>query len=1571
MVLRLYREADGTLRNELRQGDVVIARAEGLTFPPGTAPSLKAFLDAREAAPLQAWAQAEWRLLEADLAELGRHLGSVLFAGDVGEELAAWLQRLGDGETIDLVYEADAELLALPVEAARLAQRNGAVIALEPGVHVRRRPSGIERQPQPALAHPLKILVGVAAPTHGVVGEVLDWERELHTILAAVEPQARLGGAEVRVLEVTSIERLGQALERDAYHVVHLSGHGRPGKILMDDEDGGAVEVDASALVRVLGRAGVTVPLVVLSACHSAGAGSDDLGGFAASLVSEGLDRVVTMQSRVTDRYATAFAAGLYSHLASQQDPVVGEAIAQTRQELEQKRLAMGGTAGGFLAAEYATATLLAVGEDCPIVDHGAEARPLRELPVHQVHPLFPQLGVDEFIDRRSEMREVLRVLRDDAQFVDQAGRMPGVVVTGVGGLGKSALAGRVAARLVEEGWALAVHQGELRLDGIAGAVAEGLGGWAARLATQHTRHPQTGSSAAVSPTAEDVRAAVKDLTAAADDGELLPLLTRTLRRFPILLVLDDFEQNLDTGGTRFSDEGVDAQLGVLVATGGLTKVLVTCRYPIPGFEHRLHEVGLPPLSSAEIRKDFLRLPGLRALKADEQQLVQRVVGGHPRVLELLDALLRQGQGRQAALGKLATLASQADIRLRDSRRDVPKAIVEAVALGVQDVLLDELLGLLDPVQRQALDLVAPSNLPMSAGDVAAVLDAADAAADVCQRLANLSLLARVGGDRYWVHRWIAQALRQRDPATYGTACHALAAYRLELARTDPTYVNEEEALRNWLDAQAWDEATDLMLALGGSPFAQYQLAVSALATEVLQVLPPEHANFGAIADLEARADLACGFTTKAHRRYLQLAGLLASRAEAEPDRADFQRDLSISYNRLGDLARAMGLGEDAVRLFTQALDIARRLAEAEPGRVDFQRDLSLSYNKLGDLAVAMGRAEEAVRFFSDALDTTHRVAETEPDRAELQRDLSVSYERLGDLAVAMGLGEEAVCRFSHALDIRRHLAEAEPDRADLQRDLSVSYERLGDLAVAMGRGEEAARLFSQTLDIRRHLAEAEPERIDFQRDLSVSYERLGDLAVAKGHGEEAARLFSQSLDIARRLAEAEPERVDFQRDLSVCYQRLGDLVVTMGRGEEAARLFSQALDIYRRLAEAEPDRADFQRDLSVSYERLGDLAMAMGRGEEAARLFSQALDIRRRLAEAEPERVDFQRDLSVSYNKLGDLAATMGHAEEAARLFPQSLDIARRLAEAEPGRADFQRDLSVCYERLGDLARAMGRGEEAAGLFSQALDLRRRLAEAEPDRTDFQHDLSVSYSKLGDLARAMGRGQEAALLFSQALDIRCRLAEAEPDRVGFQRDLSVSYSKLGELARAMGRAEEAAGLFSQALDIRRRLAKAEPSRADFQRDLSISYERLGDLARAAGRSEEAAGLFSQALDIRHRLAEAEPDRVDFQRDLSVSYNKLGNLAVAMDRAEEAARLFSQALDIRRRLAAQQPASADAAVDIAISLVQIASFSVDPAHERREAQAILAHLQAEGRLPLQGERLLAKLENEPAGELNS
>jgi len=326
--------------------------------------------------------------------------------------------------------------------------------------------------------------------------------------------------------------------------------------------------------------------------------------------------------------------------------------------------------------------------------------------------------------------------------------------------------------------------------------------------------------------------------------------------------------------------------------------------------------------------------------------------------------------------------------------------------------------------------------------------------------------------------------------------------------------------------------------------------------------------------------------TDQARNAYAKAAATAERLARAEPDRADYQRDLAASYDRMGYLYRALGQGEAAREAFANALAIAERLARAEPDRPGYQRDLSVSYERMGDLYGALGQGKAARETFAKVLAIAERLARAEPDRADYQRDLAASYDRMGDLYRALGQGEAAREAFAKALAIAERLARAEPDRAGYQRDLSVSFEKMGDLYRALGQGEAGREAFAKALAIAERLARAEPDRADYQRDLSVSYSKMGDVYFALGQAEAARQAYAKALDIAERLARAEPDRADYQRDLGASYQRMGDLYSALDQGEAAREIFAKLVEIFERLVGAEPDRADYQRDLVASLVR-------------------------------------------------------------------------------------------------------------------------------------------------------------------------------------------------------------------------------------------------------------------------------------------------------------------------------------------------------------------------------------------------
>jgi len=1215
VIISLRRESGDGVRVALRIRDQEHTNHAFDAFPNAVAEAQAAFLRGVRAGVRRDPSAAERTAQESGLVQLGRALRGLCLPGDSGGALATLVDGVSVGTTVEVCFEAeDPVLLGLPFEALRLPDDRP--LALQPSVVMLRRPTEVSAGDGEPLAGPLKVLVAVGAPDEGNTSSVvLDQERELQNILDAVTVAQRHENFEVRILEVGHPEQVAAAIEADAYHVLHVSCHGRPGALELEDEDGEAVLTTAQGLVEPIRRTHRPLPLVLLNSCHG-GVSEGQTASLAEALLRAGVPAVLAMQTSVSDHYATAFARAFYHHLSSREHLLASRALAVARKELERERQEASQRGAPLVETqpEYATASLYVAGEERPLADFARDRQPLRIRPVYSVAGSVPQLRIDDLIGRRKELRETLRTLRDPAR------QYAGVVLTGIGGVGKSAVAGRVMQRLSENGWLLAAHAGRFDLKAIAVALGVEL------LQADRPEAKKLGQLLV----AEQM-----------DDRVRLHAVAQALAEEPVLLVLDDFEQNLTTGGGEFLDPDVAVFLRKLADSARQGRLLLTCRYPVPGTGDLLRRVPVGPLSRAETLKLLQRLESLRGSDPSDLATVVRMIGGHPRMLEFLDALLRGGRGRLPHVTKkLRDVLAIEGVDTEAIAGDLDEGLAAAVTLGARDVLLSELLAIARSEGiDEALLQAATSNLSVEPAGLAWMLaddgvgnltDAAHALA----RLEDLSLVHRFPDGSAWVHRWTAEGLATLVDAGEHRARHARAGhYRWWRVENESHGLDDAiEAVRNFLAAESFDDAVGVAQAcFNALRRFQQVIGIASLAAEVLEILPPAHADFATVADEEARAHLALGFTDRALDRYESLLEAYQRLAQAEPNRADYQRDLSVLYNRAGDLYRNLGQGEQARQSYRAALQIRERLAQAEPDRADYQRDLSVSYNKVGDVYRALGQGEQARQSYLAALQIAERLAQAEPDRADYQRDLAVSYNNMGDLYRDLGQWEQARQYHLKDLQITERLAQAEPDRADYQRDLSVSYNKVGDLYSALGEGEPARQSYLAALQIRSRLAQAEPDRADYQRDLLVSYERIGDLYRAVGQGEQARESYLASLQIAERLAQAEPDRADYQRDLSVSYERMGDLYSALGQGEQARQSYLVSLQIRERLAQAEPDRADYQRNLSVSYNILGNLYRKLGQKEQAREYDMKDLQIAERLAQSEPDRADYQRDLVVS----------------------------------------------------------------------------------------------------------------------------------------------------------------------------------------------------------------------------------------------------------------------------------------------------------------------------------------------------
>ena len=986
---------------------------------------------------------------EQSLTEVGRACGSLLFPDDALPRVQALLSSHRQGDRLDIVIEAAPGLSRLPFEATRLPVPGVPLLVVQEGVTLLRRPLAPPARLTPALPGPLKILIAVAAPDEGKTeSSVLDVERELAKILEALPEH----GAQARPLEVAGLDEIADALHQDAYHVLHLSGHGSAAGIELEDEDGNPHLATPAEIAAAIDRGTSPLPLLFLSCCD-ASTGADTAPGLAEALLAGGLSQVVALRGNVSDRYATTLAAAFYKALAASPNIEPADALAKARRDLELARqrseLARQRSAerGAAQRPEFATATIFCWGTPQPVVGPGAQA-PLKVRPAAVPSGPVPRLEIDDLVGRRAEVRAALRVLLDDHRVVTTIGRRSGVTLCGVGGVGKSTIAGRIMARLVQRGWVTATVAGSLDVTALCTAVAEAL--------------VDVGDDAALRLAAE--------LLQAADDQIRVFRLGRALRNHQLLLVLDNFEDNVHPGGEAFREPATETLVAGLLQAAVTGRILITSRYPVVPLAALLHDIRITPLSRSQARKLLLRLPTLEDLPFSDTRAVLRVTGGHPRLIELVDAAMRGNTVRLTSMAdRLDQHAAELGVGLSTPREELESSITDALDIQLRDIALTDLVADLTEREHAVLMQAAVSNIPVRGPALTEILSFD--VSTIVAKLVRLSLVTPVYDNRIFVERWTAQGLKDVEATdSWRQRCRGAAENRMVPAEGGIDIEDATEAARNLVEAADFESACTLASSIAGFLQRQGQLVtLAAFAGELLAQVPLDSLDARILAQYEADANHTLGYTRAPETRWHQVIDALRRLATTEPDRADYQRDLSISYERLGDLMVTLGRGDDALRFFQQSLDIATRLATTEPDRADYQRDLSISYNKLGDLMVTLGRGDDALRFFQQSLDIATRLATTEPDRADYQRDLSISYERLGDLKAAAGELSDAVRLYELSLPLAVQLARNEPDRPRLQRDLQITYARLADLLVAAGRSSEAAdcQQLAAALDVR------------------------------------------------------------------------------------------------------------------------------------------------------------------------------------------------------------------------------------------------------------------------------------------------------------------------------------------------------------------------------------------------------------------------------------------------------------------------------------------------------------------------
>ena len=274
-------------------------------------------------------------------------------------------------------------------------------------------------------------VVFMATAPRGIEPE-LDYEAEEGSILAATERRPLC----LTVEESGCLEELGyliEGLEREDFDVIHLTGHAtiqdNTPCFITETPYGDAHYSTAEEIARELQFQ--TPKLIFLSGCRTGYFKRSTIPSMAEALLKSGATAVLGWGERVLDTDATAAAATLYQGLAA--GKAVTEALAETYQELLREK-----ARDWHLLRLYVADTLPGA-----LVMRGQRLVPRRSTASQFLDPAGTvRVATREtFVGRRRQLQNCLRVLKTEFDKV-------GILIHGMGGLGKSAIAARLCDRL-------------------------------------------------------------------------------------------------------------------------------------------------------------------------------------------------------------------------------------------------------------------------------------------------------------------------------------------------------------------------------------------------------------------------------------------------------------------------------------------------------------------------------------------------------------------------------------------------------------------------------------------------------------------------------------------------------------------------------------------------------------------------------------------------------------------------------------------------------------------------------------------------------------------------------------------------------------------------------------------------------------------------------------------------------------------------------------------------------------------------------------------------------------------
>ena len=1037
-----------------------ISRRYSALFEGGFAPRLAADKLAAIGAELFAlWLAGSWEKIKAQVAPGTRHL--LVIASDLPDVLnLPW----------ELLRPPAGDFLGLDSKFSirRFTRSGGQIPAFEGELRPR----------------PLRLLLAVSSPTDLAT---LDYEREEEYLLRAIS------GLDVAFDsgDLGSFQDLRDHVEQFQPHVVHLTGHGAvlkkcprceglngpdekvckncsssleevsaQGHFAFEDESGKADMRSSEELRRLMAASGVQC--VFVSGCETGKAPPvEAMGGVCQGLVSQEVPLAIGWAASISDDVANQFARSFYRTLAAGRP--VDRALVQARQDVAKACKKMGDPS-------WTLPVLYSATNQGVIFDPDPRRR--KEEPSRQIGEQRPLPGMiegyaEQFVGRKREQQRLLASLRD--------GSLQTVIITGLGGSGKSSLATRLAWKLKGDGFTpIAVPSskekpltGDLLLRTLGDAFL------AADIddAYQKLNNPQI-------PADARLRYAVG-----------------ILNKNRFLLVLDNFESNMDEAKRSIIDPKLAEFYEYLLASlVGSSRAIVTSRYIQAGkLPPKVREEPLGDFGEASffkfMRRDDLVEKRLRSGELSHELLreLHRLFGGTPRFLDQIRKVLRE--------------ISADDLKKQLDAVKLPAGLEKGELQKIldkycEDIFTSQLYGYLSPESQKALSRAAVYGVAVNLEGLAAVTgEAAE----------NL---------RVFVREWQNHAFAYPDAER---VAELWAVYGL---------------LRSWLLAQLSSEERKAAHKAAGDFLSDLvqQKRMAELGLSSVGCLQEGRSRYLQAEDYEqARkvTDRISGFFTRSglydgvirlndellryeeHPKPMNwVGGSYLRRGEYEAAQNTFEKALKMQqqigdregeadiWHNLATINLNRGEYKEARQKFETALEIEQQISD-RGGEAD-------TWHNLAMIDLYCGEYEEACQKFETTLEIVQQIGHRECEIGALHN--------LAVIDIYRGEYEEARQKLKTALMIVQQIEHRAGEAS--------TWHNLASIDMKLGEYEEARQKFETALEIEQQIGDRACE--------ASTWYNLATIDRDRGEYEEARQKFETAMKIMQQIEDRAGEGLTF-----------------------------------------------------------------------------------------------------------------------------------------------------------------------------------------------------------------------------------------------------------------------------------------------------------------------------------------------------------------------------------------------------------------------------------------------------------